>query len=264
MKQTYHLALNRKDLEGARIALLPGDPFRVPAIADKAAELLDGRSRELAWKREYRSHLLELPAGNAVVISTGIGGPSTAICVEELALLGVDTFVRVGTCGAIQPWIAPRDLIVAEAAVRLEGTSSHYAPPEYPAAACMEISHALLKGARSAGVRAHAGVMASSDSFYPGQERHDSYSGYTIPQLRGSMTMWQKLGILAYEMEAATLFVVARTLGLRAGCIAGVLVNRADEESITTEALQHGEDAVIRAAVPALGTLLKQKQDEEG
>jgi len=259
----YHLKLQKEMVEGARCALLPGDPERV----EKIACFYDPKARQLASHREFTSWLGYLtpapladdarPAGTCPVltVSTGIGGPSTAIVVEELAMLGVDTFIRIGTTGAIQKNIQLQDVIITTASVRLDGTSTHYAPIEYPSAAHYEIVHALITAARSLDIPYYAGITASSDSFYPGQERYDSFSGCVLKKFQGSLMEWQRLGVLNYEMESSTLFTVCSTLGLRAGCVCGVVVNRVIENQIQEEIIPGAEEKAIRVAIEALRQL---------
>jgi uridine phosphorylase len=255
MADVFHLGLTKDQLQGARIALLPGDPGRVPRIA----EALPGERAELAWQREFHTWLVRGPGGTVLVTSTGIGGPSTAIAVEELARLGVDTFIRVGTTGAIQPYIAVGDVVITTGAVRLDGASTHYAPLAYPAVADHAVTHALIQSARAAGVPFHAGITASSDTFYPGQERYDTFSGYVIRRFQGSAEEWRRLHVLNYEMESATLFVVAAALGLRAGCVAGVLVNRTLAERVDERAARPAERNAIAVAVGAVARLLPEQ-----
>src|SRR5918994_4582940 len=181
MSDVFHLGLTRDQLCGATLAILPGDPARVPKIAGH----FTGPS-SLASNREFTSYLGRVGDVPIVVCSTGIGGPSTSIAVEELAQLGVRTFLRVGTTGGIQPNVAPGDVIVSTAAVRLDGASAHFAPLEYPAVADFECTTALVDAARASGAMLHVGVTASSDTFYPGQERYDTYSGRVVARFRGS------------------------------------------------------------------------------
>lgn len=251
MSDVFHLGLSRGDLDGATLAILPGDPARVP----KLAALLD-EPRALASNREFTSWIgrasSDAGAPSIVVCSTGIGGPSTSIAVEELGQLGVRTFLRVGTTGAIQPDIAIADVIVTIGAVRLDGASRHFAPLEYPAVADFECTRALVDAARASGRTAHVGVTASSDTFYPGQERYDTVSGFVPAHLRGSMDEWRALHVLNYEMESATLLTMCAANGWRAGMVAGVLVNRTVDEHV--DPAVHGEveqaavDVVIAAA----------------
>ncbi len=251
MAQLFHLNLTEDMLEGATLAFLPGDPARVEVIAS----YLDN-PKFLASHREFTIWLGYLDGKPLVVCSTGIGGPSTSIAVEELAQVGVRTFLRVGTTGAIQPGIGVSELIITQAAVRMDGASRHFAPLEYPAASNFECTQALVNAAAESGVNYHVGVTASSDTFYPGQERYDTVSGRVIASLRGSADEWKSLGVLNYEMESATLFTMCATNGWRAGCIAGVLVNRAEQETPDQATVKLAETNAIKAVVAASRKLL--------
>ncbi len=251
MEKVYHLDLDVASVAGAKHALLPGDPGRVPKIA----AAFDARAREVANHREFRTFTAQLEGRPVLVTSTGIGGPSTSIAVEELARLGVRTFLRVGTTGAIQPEVAIGDLIVTTGAVRLDGASTHYAPIEYPAVAHHQVVRALAKAAEELGRRYHVGITASSATFYPGEERADSFSGYVLRRFQGATEEWRRLQVLNYEMEAATLLTMCSAMGLRAGCVTGV-VNRVGHEAIAKSDLALGEDSAIQVAVAALRRLL--------
>lgn len=246
----HHLNLTDAQTAGARVALLPGDPGRVAQIA----AALPGEAVALAHNREYRTYRVTSTEGSVLVTSTGIGGPSTAIAVEELAQLGVSHLIRVGTCGAIQPHIGVGDAIITTGAVRLDGASGHYAPPEYPAVASFAVTRILVEAA--AGVPHHIGITASSDTFYPGQERYDTHSGYVIRRFQGSMEEWRRLGVLNYEMEAATLLVTAAALGLHAGAVCGAVINRTTTEAINPEGVRAAEHNAIAVAARAAGILL--------
>ena len=228
----YHTGLSRKMLEGARFALLPGDPGRVESIA-----LGLGQGRPLAVHREYTSYLVELKGEPILVCSTGMGGPSVAICLEELARIGITNFIRVGTTGSIQENIGLGDLIIAKGAVRLEGTSTHYAPINFPAVADLNLTNALVAAANKKKFKYHVGICISSDTFWPGQERYDSFTGYVPRAFQGSLREWQQLGATNYEMEAATLFVVAQSFGLAAACICVAVAKRTASEKVASPAV---------------------------
>ena len=253
-RAVYHLALDTPALEGATCALLPGDPGRVAAIA-RTTPL--ERARELASKREYRTWIAYAGATPVLVTSTGIGGPSASIAIDELAQLGVRTFLRVGTTGAIQPHAHVGHVVVTTGAVRLDGASTHYAPIEYPAVAHPDVVQAAAEAASALGVPFRTGVSASCDTFYPGQERYDSFSGYVPRRFQGITEEWRRLHVLNYEMEAATLLTLAATMGLRAGCAAGVVVNRTEGEHVTAEGLAAGEQNAVRVAVAAAARLAR-------
>ncbi len=176
----------------------------------------------------------------------GSGGPSTSIAVEELAQLGVRTFLRIGTTGAIQPHINVGDVLVTTAAVRLDGASLHFAPMEFPAVADFSCTTALVNAAKSVGATTHIGITASSDTFYPGQERYDTFSGRVVRHFKGSMEEWQSMGVMNYEMESATLLTMCASQGLRAGMVAGVIVNRTQQEIPNEETMKATESHAVK------------------
>lgn len=247
MADVFHLGLTKADLQGATLAIVPGDPNRV----EKIARLMDNPVH-LASLREFTSWRGELDGKAVIICSTGIGGPSTSIAVEELAQLGVRTFLRIGTTGAIQENINVGDVLVTTAAVRLDGASLHFAPMEFPAVADFECTTALVNAAKAAKATVHIGVTASSDTFYPGQERYDTFSGRVTRRFRGSMKEWQEMGVMNFEMESATLLTMCASQGLRAGMVAGVIVNRTQQEIPDEAKMKKTEsntlDIVVEAA----------------
>lgn len=256
MPKVYHLDLNKDAIRGAHVVLMPGDPGRSPLLARAIADAFGGRYEIIASKREFTSCLAEVEGKNVLVTSTGIGGPSTSIAVDELAQLGLKTFVRVGTTGAIQERILDGDCVITTGAVRLDGASTHYAPIEYPAVASFDVVCALIEGAKKADIRHHLGITASSDTFYPGEERTDSFMQYKLRRFRGATEEWRALNVLNYEMEAATILTMTSAFGLKGGCLTGV-VNRGSTGRITTESLNTGQTSAIRLAVAAVPFLLK-------
>ncbi|SHO57479.1 uridine phosphorylase [Vibrio quintilis] len=246
----FHLGVTQADLGGATVAILPGDPERVKKIADQMDEPVF-----LASHREFTLYRALIDNKPVIVCSTGIGGPSTSIAVEELAQLGVRTFLRVGTTGAIQPDVKVGDLIVTTGAVRLDGASQHFAPMEFPAVADFDAMVALKAAAEEEGT-VHTGITASSDTFYPGQERYDTFSGRVVKRFQGSVEEWQSMGVLNFEMEAATLFTMCSSSGLRGGCVAGVIINRTQKEIPDHAIIRDVEAKSIRAVVGAARRLL--------
>ncbi|SJL82766.1 uridine phosphorylase [Vibrio palustris] len=247
----FHLGVTTEDLQGATLAIIPGDPARV----EKIANLMDN-PQFLASQREYTVYRGELDGKSVVVCSTGIGGPSTSIAVEELAQLGVRTFLRVGTTGAIQPHVNVGDMIVTTGSVRLDGASSHFAPMEFPAVADFEVATAMKQAADESGAKVFTGVTASSDTFYPGQERYDTFSGRVVRRFQGSMQEWQDMGVLNFEMESATLLTMCASSGLKAGCVAGVIINRSQSETPDHDTLKKAETRSIKVVVEAARKLL--------
>ena len=251
MSDVFHLGLTKAMLKGATVAIVPGDPERVKRIA----ELMENATF-LASHREYTSYLAYIDGKAVVVCSTGIGGPSTSIAVEELAQLGVRTFLRIGTTGAIQAHVNPGDVIVTQAAVRLDGASLHFAPMEFPAVANFEATTAMVEACRDAGIEPHIGITASSDTFYPGQERYDTVSARVTRRFKGSMQEWQDLGVLNYEMESSTLFTMCASQGWRAACVAGVIVNRTQQEIPDEATMKKTEVNAIAIVVAAAKKML--------
>lgn len=256
MTEVYHLGLSRELVDGATLAILPGDPGRVPRIAQHLDD-----SVFLASKREFTSYRGTAGGRPVIACSTGIGGPSTSIAVEELAQLGVRTFLRVGTTGSIQPTVPVGTIVVTTGAVRLDGASGHFAPLAYPAVADLGCTTALVAAARALGVEPAVGITASADTFYPGQERYDTVSGRVARHLEGSLAEWQALGVLNYEMESAALFTMCSANGWRAGCVAGVIVNRHDQEMPDEDMAGEIESRAIRVAVDAAALLLAENRE---
>ncbi len=224
----YHTGLTKEMLRGASYALLPGDPGRVPGLA----KAIDENACPIANHRDYNSWLAHLNGQAVLVMSTGMGGPCVTFAVEELARLGVTTFIRVGTTGSIQEDLNLGDLVINRASVRMDGASKAYAPPEYPAAADLAVTLALEKAATTLRIPHKVGVSISTDSFWPGQERYDSFAGYVRKAYQGMVTDYQAMGCTNFEMENATLFTLASLFGLRAGSVCGVIAKRTDSESI--------------------------------
>ena len=206
-EKQYHIECAPGDV--GRYVLLPGDPGRVPIIAS----FLEGAVK-VAQNREYTTMTGTLDGVKVSVTSTGIGGPSTAIAVEELVKIGADTFIRVGTSGAMQLFMQNADLVVVSGAVRDEGTASHYMPMAFPAIANIDVVDCLTQACAARGMRHHVGLSHSKDSFYA------EVSPERMPmsdQLQQQWKAWVMGGVLCSEMEAAALFVVSSVLGKRAG-----------------------------------------------
>ncbi len=221
-KRQYHIACAPGEV--ARYVLLPGDPERVPKIA----KLWD-KAKKVAHHREYQTYTGEVGRIPISATSTGIGCPSLAIGVEELAAIGADTFIRVGSSGSIQRDVKVGDVVISSAAVRLEGTSKEYVRVEYPAAANYEVLLALIKAAEKLGHRYHVGITASTDSFYLGQGR-PGLKGYTQSFAREIMPDLKAARVLNFEMETASLLTIAGVYGFRAGSICAVYANRVTGE----------------------------------
>jgi uridine phosphorylase len=242
-EKKYHVGLGRGDV--GDYVLVPGDPFRTPLIA----KYLDG-AREVAFSREYRTFTGKLGSTTVSAMSTGMGGPSVAIAIEELNELGVHTFLRVGTCGAAQPEIKMGDLVIGIGAVRTEGTSTGYVPLEYPAVASLEMTNALVEAAEASGVPYHVGLLRSVDALYSDLMPDKM----PRPHIREELEMWSRAGVLSNDMESSTLFIVARLRKLRAATI-----NLCVDELGAGE-IQHLDpsymDRMLKVAVDALRRLI--------
>lgn len=240
----YHIGLGPGDV--GKYVLVPGDPGRTPMIAN----YLEG-AREVAFSREYRTFTGKVDGVPVSTMSTGMGGPSVAIGIEELSELGVHTLLRVGTCGAAQPEIKMGDLVIALGAVRSEGTPNGYVPTEYPAVASLDLVNALVEAAQASDAAHHVGIIRSVDALY------SDLMPDTMPRphLRDELEMWSRAGVLSNDMETSTLFVVARLRKLRAGTI-----------NLCVDELGAGEihhldpsymDRMLKVAVDAIRRLIK-------
>jgi uridine phosphorylase len=191
-----------------------------------------------------------------MVMSTGMGGPSTAIAVEELFKTGVRNFIRVGTCGGMALPVIGGDLVIATGAIRMEGTTREYVPVEFPAVANLDITNALVEAAKKLGKNWHAGVVQCKDSFY-GQHSPDRMpSGY---ELKDKWEAWIKAGCLASEMESATLYIVSQILGARAGCILSVVWNQEREKAGMSNPHCHDTEDAIKTAIEAVKILIERE-----
>jgi len=246
MEKQYHIGFD--DSHGAKYAILPGDPGRV----EKIAAFLDN-PRFFCQNREYTTWLGELLGKTVMVISTGMGGPSTAIGVEELFKTGVSTFIRVGTCGGMALPVTGGDIVIATGAVRQEGTTREYVPIEFPAVANLEVTNALVKAAEKLNLKWHAGIVQCKDSFY-GQ--HDPQRMPARYELLNKWDAWIKAGCLASEMESAALYIVSQMLGARAGCVLNVVWNQEREKAGLDNPRSHDTEPGIKTAIEAIRILI--------
>jgi len=243
----YHVAVGPDDVADA--VLLPGDPGRVPKITQFWDE-----HEERAFHREYRTVTGRYDGVPISATSTGIGSPSAAIAVEELARLGVETFIRVGSCGAIQPEMTVGDLVVTTGGVRQEGTSDEYVREDYPAVADYEVVSALVAAAERLGYDYHTGLTMSADSFYAGQGR-PGFRGYEAPGSDSLVEELRAANVKNIEMEASAILTVASIYGLRAGAVCTVYANR-----VTGEFQTAGESRAAETA--SLAVTLLARMDE--
>ncbi len=248
----YHIKCKEGDVGG--YCLLPGDPGRCASIA----ALFDG-AVHIGQNREYNIYTGTLLGEKVSVCSTGIGGPSAAIAMEELHNLGVHTFVRVGTCGGIDLDVQSGDIVVATGAIRFEHTSLEYAPIEYPAVADFDVTLALREAAEAMGKRTHTGVVQCKDSFY-GQ--HDPARMPVSYELQQKWQAWKRLGVKASEMESAALFVVANALCVRCGSCFHVVWNQEREAAGLFQPMTEDTSAAVRVGVEAVKLLIARDREK--
>lgn len=240
----YHIECGQGDV--APSILIPGDPARVGKIAS-----LWDTSKEVANHREYHTMTGAYQGIPISCTSSGIGGPSLAIAVDELCRIGAETFIRVGSTGGIQKDQNIGDLVISTGAVRLEGTSKDFVIPEYPAIAHYEVVMALIEAAEELKFRYHAGITASTDTFYTGQGR-PAYKEYFPSFKEHIYEDMQAAGVLNFEMEAATLFTMAGIFGKRAGAVCCIVANRVTDEFEINDEMQKRAGLVASRAVAIL------------
>ena len=248
-KKQYHINVSEGDI--GKYCILPGDPGRCEKIAMHLDE-----PYLVSVNREYTIWNGKLEGETVTVCSTGIGGPSTAIAVEELAACGAKVMIRVGTCGGISLDVKSGDVVIASGAVRQDGTSAEYAPAIFPAVADASVLFAIAKAAKALGYDNHIGVVQAKDSFY-GQ--HSPHRMPTEAHLCEQWEAWKRLGVLASEMESSTLYVVGASLGIKTGSVFLCVWNQErfaaglDDASNET----HDTEKAIKTAVEAIRILIK-------
>lgn len=243
----YHIKCRPGDV--GEYCILPGDPGRCEMIAKYFDD-----AHFVVSNREYTVYTGTLDGVKVSAVSTGIGGPSAAIAMEELANIGAKTFIRVGTCGGIAMDVCPGDLVIALSAVRQEGTSYEYAPVGYPASADFGVTQALNEAAKALGAVSHVGVVQAKDSFY-GQ--HSPEKMPVSQRLLNDWEAYKALGVLASEMESAALFTVAAYRGVRCGSVFNVIWNQERSKSGISEPEAHNNELAVRCAVEAVRRLIK-------
>ncbi len=243
----YHLQIRKGDV--GRYVLLPGDPKRCQKIAEHFDD-----AKLVSDSREYVTYTGYLDGEKVSVTSTGIGGPSASIAMEELVQCGADTFIRVGTCGGIDLDVKGGDVVVATGAIRMEGTSKEYAPIEYPAVPDLDVTNALVASARELGYTCHAGVVECKDAFYGQHEPQRMPVSY---ELLNKWEAWKRMGCKASEMESAALFIVASHLRVRCGSDFLVVGNQERQAAGMENTIVHDTEAAIQVAVGALRKLIQ-------
>ncbi|HCB11328.1 MAG TPA: uridine phosphorylase [Cyanobacteria bacterium UBA11991] len=246
----YHTGLKNGDV--GKYVILPGDPKR----CEKIAKFFDNPVK-IADSREYVTYTGYLDGEKVSVTSTGIGGPSASIALEELVKVGADTFIRVGTCGGIDTDVKGGEIVIATGAVRMEGTSREYAPIEFPAVANIEVVNSLISSAKNLGFTYHAGVVQCKDSFF-GQ--HNPEIMPVSYELQNKWEAWKRLGVLASEMESAALFVTASFLRVKIGSVFLVVANQERAKLGLDNPEIHNTEKAIETAIGAIKLLIKQNQ----
>ena len=248
----YHIGVKKGEV--GRYVLLPGDPKRCAKIAahfDNAVLVADSR--------EFVTYTGTLDGEKVSVTSTGIGGPSASIALEELVMCGSDTFIRVGTCGGMQKEVQSGDLVIATGAVRMEGTTREYAPIEYPAVPSLEVVNALAAAAKGLKFRYHTGVVQCKDSFYGQHSPETLPAGY---ELLNKWDAWLKLGCLASEMESAALFIAGAARRVRVGSVFLVVANQEREKAGLHNPVVHDTEGAIRTGIEAIRRLIQEDRLE--
>lgn len=249
----YHIDVASGEV--GKYVILPGDPKRCAKIA----QYFDNPVL-VADKREYVTYTGYIEGVKVSVTSTGIGGPSAAIAMEELVKCGADTFVRVGTCGGMDINVKGGDLVVATGAIRMEGTSKEYAPIEFPAVANLDVVNSLVSAAQGSKRDYHTGVVQCKDSFY-GQ--HSPETKPVSYELMDKWNAWMRCGCLASEMESAALFVVASYLRVRVGSVFLVIANQEREKAGLENIQCHDTEEAIKVAVEGIRNLIKMDKERE-
>ena len=243
----YHIQVGKGEV--GRYVIMPGDPKRCERIAQYLENPI-----LIADNREYVTYTGTLDGVKVSVTSTGIGGPSAAIAMEELCRCGADTFIRIGTCGGMQTEIKSGDIVIATGAIRMEGTSREYAPIEFPAVADITVTNALTKAVKEKEYSYHVGVVQCKDSFYGQHEPETKPVSY---ELQNKWEAWKRLGCLASEMESAALFIVASYLKVRAGSCFLVVANQEREKQGLENPVVHDTDMAIQTAIEAVRNLIR-------
>lgn len=243
----YHTGVGPEDI--GQYVILPGDPKRCSKIAEHFDD-----AKLVADSREYTTYTGYLNGTKVSVTSTGIGGPSASIAIEELSKCGAHTFIRIGTCGGMQDEVIGGDVVIATGAVRMEGTSKEYAPIEYPAVADIDVVNALREAAAELQFPHHTGVVQCKDSFFGQHEPEVMPVSY---ELENKWQAWIRMGCLASEMESAALFIAGQFLRVRVGSCFLVVANQERAKKGLPNEQVHDTESAIKVAVNALGKLIE-------
>lgn len=244
--EQYHIGLNKGDV--GEYVILPGDPKRCEKIASYFED-----AKLIADRREFTTYTGYLNGTKVSVTSTGIGGSSASIALEELVNVGAKTFIRVGTCGGMDINVKGGDIVIATGAIRMEGTSKEYAPIEFPAVANLDVTNSLVQAAKKLGYEYHTGVVQCKDSFYGQHTPERMPVNY---ELVNKWEAWKKMGCLASEMESAALFIVGSFLRVKTGSVFLTVANQEREKQNLENPVVHDTDKAIKTAIEALKLLI--------
>lgn len=249
----YHTGVGPEDIGG--YVIMPGDPKRCRKIAEHFDDPV-----LVADNREYTTYTGTIDGVKVSVTSTGIGGPSAAIAIEELSKCGAHTFLRVGTCGGMQENVLGGDIVIASGAIRMEGTSREYAPIEYPAVPDVDVMNAMISAAKSEKIRYHVGVVQCKDSFFGQHEPEVMPVSY---ELENKWQAWLRMGCLASEMESAALFIAGSFLRVRVGSCFLVVANQERARKGLPNKQAHDTELAIRTAVEAIRILIREDANDK-
>ncbi|MDD6482856.1 MAG: uridine phosphorylase [Lachnospiraceae bacterium] len=249
----YHTQVGPEDI--GKYVIMPGDPKRCAKIAEYFEDAV-----LVADSREFTTYTGTLDGVKVSVTSTGIGGPSAAIALEELAKCGAHTFIRIGTCGGMQEEVMGGDVVIANGAIRMEGTSREFAPIEYPAVADFTVTNALVSAAKKKEVRYHVGVVQCKDSFFGQHEPEVMPVSY---ELTDKWEAWLRMGCLASEMESAALFIAGSFLRVRVGSCFLVIANQERAKKGLSNEQVHDTSTAIQTAVEALRLLIREDKSHD-
>lgn len=252
LEKQYHIQCREGDV--GRYCILPGDPGRCEIIAS-----LFDNPKLISTNREYTVYTGYLLGEKVSVCSTGIGGPSAVIAMEELHNIGADTFIRVGTCGGIDLDVRSGDTVITTGSVRYDHTSLEYAPLEYPAVPSFDVTEALVKAAKAKGAKFVTGVVQSKDSFYGQHSPEKMPVSYELLQ---KWEAWKRLKVKASEMESAALFVAADAIGCRCGCCCFVVWNQEREKAGLDQDMNTDTFSTVEIGVEALKLLIAQDKKD--
>ncbi len=243
----YHTGVGANDI--GKYVILPGDPKRCAKIA----KYFDN-AKLVADVREFVTYTGTLDGEKVSVTSTGIGGPSASIAIDELSKCGAHTFIRVGTCGGMQENVLGGDIVIATGAIRMEGTSREFAPIEYPAVPNYDCVNALVKSAEKLNLNHHIGVVQCKDSFFGQHEPEIMPVSY---ELENKWNAWLRMGCLASEMESSALFIAGQFLRVRVGSCFLVVANQERSKKGLPNVQVHDTENAIKIAVEAIRELIK-------